>query len=151
MSKNKKLIIYLTICVVISVGSLVVVPLVEKYLICNPRIYVTPEQEQGKYLTDIDCSVFLNESTILPIFFFTAALSIIYFVLLFSSVSSYHAWKKFAIIYIPIAAMLILLSSSTSGGIDPIDREIVTWWTAGLFLVISLGIIIYKKLKPGDK
>lgn len=58
------------------------------------------------------------------------------------------AWKKLTLYYVPIMAVIVLLTGRGTG-IMPIDSELVTWWTAGLFLIISLGIIIYKKLKPG--
>lgn len=57
-------------------------------------------------------------------------------------------WKKLSLIYIPIMAVIVLLTGRGTG-IMPIDSEIVTWWTAGLFLIISLGIIVYKKIKLG--
>jgi hypothetical protein len=82
------------------------------------------------------------------IFTYSIGLLIVEIVLLFGSESIFNTWKKFALVYIPISFVLILLTGRGTG-IMPIDSELVTWWTAGLFLIISLGIIIYKKLKPG--
>lgn len=65
------------------------------------------------------------------------------------------SWKKFALLWIPISAIFVLSASSSGGGSigigGSIDREIVTWWFAGLFFIISIIIIIRESLKLQGK
>ena len=64
--------------------------------------------------------------------------------LLKMSDSVFHSWSRFAKWYIPVAAVLIFLSPTTSVGIMGFDKEIVTWLLAGIFFIVSLGIILVK-------
>ncbi|MFA5831479.1 MAG: hypothetical protein WC878_06645 [Candidatus Paceibacterota bacterium] len=57
--------------------------------------------------------------------------------------------------WIPLSAFFVLISAPQSGGSIGIgggpDREIVTWWFAGLFLIISIIIIIRESVKLQTK
>jgi lipopolysaccharide export LptBFGC system permease protein LptF len=67
----------------------------------------------------------------------------------------FNSWKHFALWWLPLSAFFIFIASPTGGdgfGLDGmIDREIVTWWFAGLFLLISLILITYKSIKLRGK
>lgn len=60
--------------------------------------------------------------------------------------SIFDSWKILAFIYLPLALMLIIITPETGGFMQP-DREIMTWWTAGGFVVISLVLIVYKQIR----
>lgn len=75
-----------------------------------------------------------------PIFLFASIIVLSYLKI----PAAFHSWARFAKWYLPIAAVLILLSPTTSTGIMGFDKEIVTWWLAGIFFVVSLGIIFKK-------
>ncbi len=83
------------------------------------------------------------------------SLSIIFLILLFTKEAVFNSWKKFGIWYIPLAAILIFLAPSSSGGSFGysmgFDREAVTMFTSGLFLIISLLIIITKSWRLRGK
>jgi len=71
--------------------------------------------------------------------------------LFFTKEQVFNSWKKFAIWYIPISAILIFLSptghSSGLGGPSlAIDREAATMFLSGLYLIISLLIITIKSI-----
>jgi hypothetical protein len=66
----------------------------------------------------------------------------------------YLAWRKFALWYLPIVAVLILSAGGGSNGFNPgygFDRESLTFFFSGLFAVISLILIIYKSTKLRGK
>ena len=65
--------------------------------------------------------------------------------------SAYRAWFKFAIVYLPLAALWIIKAKEYgSGGFLAFDilstREQVTFFVSAIFLIISFLIIIYKTL-----
>jgi len=76
-------------------------------------------------------------------------------ILLFLHKEIFQSWKIFTYWWLPISFLFILGAPSSGGGSigigGSIDREIVTWWFAGLFLVISLILIIYKSIKLRGK
>lgn len=87
------------------------------------------------------------EGAFISIFFFSAIIVFLSFILFFLHEQIFLSWWKFTGIYLPVVAVLILISPGTSGGLMPIDAEIVTWWLSGLFLFISLVIIAVKSWK----
>ncbi len=86
-----------------------------------------------------------------PNWLLTFSLSLIFFILLFTKEAVFNAWKKFGIWYIPLAAILIFLAPSDSGGSFGfsmgIDREGATMFLSAIFLIASLIIIILKSIK----
>ena len=73
--------------------------------------------------------------------------------LYFTKEAVYKAWRKFAVIYLPIAIFLIIIGDTSGGGgglggpsMD-MDREMATFFFSGLFIFISFILIIYKSLK----
>jgi preprotein translocase subunit SecG len=91
-------------------------------------------------------------TSILSIFFFF--ISVILFARL-KSEAIFKSWKIFTYWWLPLSALFILSAPSSGGGSigigGGIDREIVTWWFAGLFFIISLILIIYKSIKLKGK
>lgn len=86
--------------------------------------------------------------------FLTAFSIAIIFVLLMQLViyrEIFRGWEKFTIVYVILSALLVLITSNQNAPLTPIDKEIVTWFTAGGFVVISLALIAYKqyRLKNG--
>lgn len=87
------------------------------------------------------------------LFFFPLVLLVISTILFFLREEVFRAWWKFARIYLPIALVLILISSPDAGGGFAMDvgsgydREGMVWFTSGLFFVISVILIAYKALK----
>ncbi len=63
----------------------------------------------------------------------------------------YRSWERFTIVYVALSALLVLVTSNQNASLTPIDKEVVTWWTAAAFVVISLALIVYKqyRLKKG--
>jgi hypothetical protein len=59
------------------------------------------------------------------------------------------SWWKFVKYYLPIAFFLILGFSSGGGGSFSMgnDMEAMIFFTAGLYFIISLVLIIYKSIK----
>lgn len=92
-----------------------------------------------------------------PLFTFGIALLVISSILFFRPEVVFISWWKFTRVYLPVALALIVFSSGPQGGGNfglgsgP-GMEDVVWFTAGLFLLISLGIIIVKsrKVRSGD-
>ena len=63
----------------------------------------------------------------------------------------YQTWKKFALVYIPLAAILIALVPVNCGGayisFFCLNKENTSWLTAAGFLLITLILLIPQKLK----
>ena len=60
---------------------------------------------------------------------------------------TFNSWLRFAKYYLPIAAALIILSPVSDGSIFGFDKEFMTWLLSGIFLVVSLILIIYKQIR----
>jgi len=56
------------------------------------------------------------------------------------------AWLKFAWWYLPITLLLVIFSPNHNGGFlpSPITKELASLWLGGLFVIISLVLIVYK-------
>ena len=79
--------------------------------------------------------------------FFLVFISI---VTLFLRQEVFKTWSKFAMVAIPLGAILIALTPTQGNGsfaTPDIDREIITWFVSILFLAISLIIIAIKSNK----
>ncbi|MEK7520288.1 MAG: hypothetical protein AAB581_03555 [Patescibacteria group bacterium] len=87
-----------------------------------------------------------------PLFFFSIAIFTISIILYFLREEIFHSWARFTKWYLPLAAILIVFVADSRGGLfigfgGGFDREGMVWFTAGLFFIISLILIIYKSLK----
>lgn len=82
-----------------------------------------------------------------PLFLFSLVSFFLFVIFLFVHDIVYKYWIKFSKIYLPVAIILIILSPVVSQSFVGFYRELTTQWLAGIFLISSLGIIIYKSLK----
>ena len=85
-----------------------------------------------------------------PLTFFTALfIPSVLLVLLFRNLI-YETWKRIAIVYVPLALILVALVPVSCGGFISsfcLNKENASWLTAGGFLIITLILIIGKKLR----
>lgn len=83
-----------------------------------------------------------------PMFLISISIILILSILFFISENFYHSWKRFALIFLPLGIISILLAPSLSR--DPLfnfDKQFFTLATSGLFFIISLLIIFYQWFK----
>ncbi|MBI4086917.1 hypothetical protein HY416_02960 [Candidatus Kaiserbacteria bacterium] len=64
--------------------------------------------------------------------------------------AGFHAWLRFAKYYILVAALLITASPSVATTIFGFDKEFMSWATAGLFLLVSLILVVYKQFRKKE-
>jgi hypothetical protein len=111
------------------------------FILCQPTDPNWTCQKNPSGWTQISflfCFVFFIFS--IPLYFFKEAV--------------YLAWRKFALWYLPIVAVLILSAGGGSNGFNPgygMDTESLTFFFSGLFAFISLVLIIYKSIKLRGK
>lgn len=96
------------------------------------------------------CRDFIED--VMGLFLFCYGVIMVFFssILIFLKKEIFTSWWKFARVYIPISAILTILSGEGRGGgyiSLTSDYESTAWFTAGLFFIISLALIIYKFLK----
>lgn len=92
----------------------------------------------------------LDEGVGQPLFFFSLSVLPLFAILYFLREEVFRSWSRFAKWYLPLAAIAIFLSFGSHGGWgvgNIFDTELVTMWSAGLFFVISLILIIYKSYR----
>lgn len=97
--------------------------------------------------TDTDCGALLGDSIGTPVFFFATSIFILSLILRWPSESVFHSWLRFAKYYLPIAALLIILSPVSDSSIFGFDKEFMSWLLSGTFFIVSLILIIYKQIK----
>jgi hypothetical protein len=63
--------------------------------------------------------------------------------------NAYTSWKKFTNYFLVFAVLVILITPTSTHGMDffPITKETVTIALSALYAVISLPLIIYKSFK----
>ncbi|HBR78872.1 MAG TPA: hypothetical protein DEA46_00390 [Candidatus Moranbacteria bacterium] len=83
----------------------------------------------------------------MPLFLFSISLLFIFSIFLLAKEEIFNIWKKFVKIFLPVAMLIIIVTPTTYGGFVGIDKELATWWLAGLFLIVSIGIIIWKSIQ----
>ena len=116
-----------------------------------------PEGEGYIFGSESRCFNHLGDSIGQPLLMLSLSLMIITFILLFLRPEIFKTWSKFAMVAIPLGAILIALTpvQSSSGVIAGLgigeDRESVTWAVSILFLLISLTIIVIKSIKLRKK
>lgn len=88
-------------------------------------------------------ALYAFEGVLITIFLFSILVSIFSCILLFLKEQVFTSWWGFAKWYLIGSAILIAITPvGPSGGIVSIDAELVSWWLASLFFIISLIIII---------
>src|SRR3989344_1754802 len=90
----------------------------------------------------------IQEGVGVPIGLYSIALFILSSVSYFLDDQIFNSWSKFAKYYLPIAFLFILSTvispGSGSWASSGFDSELATWFTVGLFVVISIFIIVIK-------
>ena len=83
-----------------------------------------------------------------PLVFLFLSLILIFFIFIFTNPQVFTTWKKFAIPYIAISALILIFASDSGGswGVGSIidDREGISIILSILFFVISLILIAVK-------
>lgn len=69
------------------------------------------------------------------------------FILFFLSKNIFTKWLKFAVVWIILSLFFILITPVYPGGFMDPNREQVSIWMSGLFLIISLILIIIWHIK----
>ncbi len=82
-----------------------------------------------------------------PLFNLSVSLLIISTILLFVRDQIFHPWLKFAYWWLSASVLLVFLVPTHNGSLLPVTKEIVSLWMSGLFVFISIMIIIKKSLK----
>lgn len=78
------------------------------------------------------------------LYYGTGALAVVFFILLFAA-RAFSAWKKFAVWFIPLAALLfIFYPEPGSGDLFSPYPEQVFQWVSGFYVLISFVIIAWK-------
>lgn len=143
----------LTLISLVLVGASYFAPSVlETAGLCAPRQFNVPTRDsEGKFdLSNIpfnDCN-HLAEGFFAPLTVMALAVFLATVVLMFSRENTVTSWFRFSKYYLPPMIVLALLAPiQPTSFLFPIDREIVAWYLAGLFLLISLILIIYKQIR----
>lgn len=82
-----------------------------------------------------------------PLFNLSLSLLIISAIIIFVRDQIFYSWLKFAYWWLSITILLVLIVPTNDGSLLPITKEIVSLWMSGLFIFISLVIIVIKSLK----
>ena len=100
--------------------------------------------------TDTGCLAHIIEGVGQPLFLGFACIFLISISFFFLRQEVFKTWSRFALLAIPLGAILITLTPTQGNGsfaTPTIDREIITWFVSILFLLISLLIIAVKSYK----
>ena len=83
-----------------------------------------------------------------PLFDFSVAIIIISIFLIFVRQEVFRAWLRFAYVWMPLSLVVIYLSAGWTGGgfgiPNVLDQETVAIIFSGLFVIISLLLVIWK-------
>jgi len=109
--------------------------------------YLTSSYEFGLCIADAQSNTFdvschrFYERLGDPLFYGGGALAIV-FALLYAFPQTFSAWKKFAIWFIPLAALLFVFYPDPGSGdfLSPMPEQLFQW-VSGLFIVVSALII----------
>ena len=81
-----------------------------------------------------------------PLYWGSVALASIFLILLFVPREVFKTWRKFAVPYIILATLLIAITP-VHGNLATPNREQVTWWLSGLYVILSLIVILYRHIR----
>lgn len=82
-----------------------------------------------------------------PLGIISICLFVISLALLFTKHQIFTTWSKFAMIFLPIATVLVAITPTIGGAIIDFDKESLALFLSGVFLIASLAIITVKSLK----
>ncbi len=87
------------------------------------------------------------ETRMIALLYGSGALSLIFFILLFIP-KAFQAWKRFAVWFVPFAALLFVFYPNPGAGdyFSPYPEQVFKWVSI-LYVLISLVIIVREKLK----
>lgn len=149
MNYKKQIRVLLVVFFLIPALSFVVTSYPTEFGLCK-RVYESAEDLWGSRICIINMQFFQ------PLFFLSAVFFIFLIPLYFLKEAIYLSWRKFALWYLPIVGIILMLSSLNSGGngFNPgygFDTESLTFFFSGLFALISLLIIAVKSYKLRGK
>ena len=78
---------------------------------------------------------------------FSVAFLIVLIVLFFFKKEIFDTWKNFAIVFVILSIVIVLLAPEVSEGFIEYSKRYLSQKLSGLFLVISVGIIIWKSIQ----
>ena len=96
------------------------------------------------------CAPGKNENIAIFTILFSGSVVLSNLLLLFFLDSYFVSWSRFAKYYLPIAALLVIIFPTTDSSILGFDKEFMSWFLSGLFLVISIIIILYKHFHKSE-
>jgi tellurite resistance protein TehA-like permease len=76
-----------------------------------------------------------------PLGLFSIILIFLLIILHFTKPKVFKTWLKFAVPYLLLVSLPIILAPANNSGVYGVDSEILTWFFSGLFLFISVIII----------
>jgi len=119
------------------------------FLLSVGSFLVTPEILDLCQEGEISCISNFEQNVIFPIFSWSVTLFLITVFLSFLSVNIFKVWLKFTVVYLLFSVIVILVAPSyCDAPFGPCwGKELATWLSVGTFVLISLLIIIYKKIK----
>lgn len=79
-----------------------------------------------------------------PLFNLSSALLLCSLMLFFVRDEVFGAWRKFALVWIPLSIFSIAITPNTTAILQVVDKEVISIVCAGLFVVISLILVIFK-------
>ncbi len=83
--------------------------------------------------------------------FFSAVVVVVSFLLLFFKERVFLFWIKYTGIFLILSFIIILFFPDISGGFVGFDKEIIAILLSGLFLILSVGVIIWKAISLRKK
>jgi hypothetical protein len=98
---------------------------------------------------DVSCIYKISEGFAQPLILGSFFLGITFLVLRFLPKRVFNLWLKFAVWYVPLAALWIIITPASGGGwagLAP-DKEGVIWLLGGIYLAVSFCLIAYKTLR----
>jgi uncharacterized membrane protein len=95
---------------------------------------------------DVSCHHFY-ERLANPLFYGMGALTLIFLLLLFVP-RAFSAWWKFAIWFVPLAAVIFIFAPEPQGWVSPVPApEQVFQWVSALYVLISIVIIAWNAMR----
>lgn len=111
-----------------------------------------PEKTGLCVVNDIDCIhryIYRYVTFVTVSIVFLSPILLISLILYFTSELVFYSWLRFSKYYLPVATIFIILSPTTDSSLLGFDKEFITWLLAGIFFLVSLGIIFFKHNQLG--
>jgi len=121
-------------------AGVLVLTVVAWIMVAPDYIGLCPSYGEDGFYSCVDKYITIAEPSAL-------VLSVLFVAFLFSLFVDnrvFRAWKKFTFIVIPVIVVVIGTTSEYGSTFIDFDRELATWWLSGVYLVISIFLIVYK-------